>query len=591
MKLKLLLPLAALCLLWAACSNESDPSFSFSSSLYDDDGETITLDLYGELNATRTLTFSSAREWTASVDCTWLTLSDTSGDAGTAKLTLINADDNTTGSTRTATLTLTSSGLTQTIEITQDPALVLEEEEISVSAEGIDELYLYFWLNMSDVNNDLYIYYGPTTMFSTAKANANAYSPTSDFIQLSLDDCLLSTDASTRSAARYYIGPISVLANTSASSRSGYFYFYRGDPYEDTDYALLGTVTLTQEGDDSVEVETSTDYSADGTVLTLQTASIGTGIPIVLMGDGFIDTEITDGTYDTVMQTAMENLFTEEPMTALRDYFSVYEVQVVSECNVFGADGYSTALGCVMEGGTSTYIEGDDGTVYEYVQLVDGIDHANALVVVVLNTNDYGGTTFFRYTINKKVVELAIAYCPMIYSMDSETFRQVLVHEAVGHGFAKLADEYSYSGTISSGEITSVQNMQTTYGWQMNVDFTDDTSSVLWADFLSDDTYAGEELGVYEGGYTYAYGVYRPTYESMMNSNQTGFNAPSRQEIYFRLMEEYTGEEPSHEEFVAFDVSIGTAGKALTIAARAALSTRVDAKRPHPPVATDRELK
>lgn len=42
------------------------------------------------------------------------------------------------------------------------------------------------------------------------------------------------------------------------------------------------------------------------------------------------------------------------------------------------------------------------------------------------------------------MVEFAIAYCPVIYDLQSESFRQVLVHEAVGHGFAKLEDEYAY---------------------------------------------------------------------------------------------------------------------------------------------------
>lgn len=43
----------------------------------------------------------------------------------------------------------------------------------------------------------------------------------------------------------------------------------------------------------------------------------------------------------------------------------------------------------------------------------------------------------------------------MIYDLQSESFRQVLVHEAVGHGFAKLEDEYAYQENviISSKEI------------------------------------------------------------------------------------------------------------------------------------------
>ena len=100
-------------------------------------------------------------------------------------------------------------------------------------------------------------------------------------------------------------------------------------------------------------------------------------------------------------------------------------------------------------------ISGEDNAVQRYVQCVDNIDMSETLAVVILNSPAYAGTTYFGYTNQTKVVEFAIAYCPVIYDLQSESFRQVLVHEAVGHGFAKLEDEYAYqeNGTISSKEI------------------------------------------------------------------------------------------------------------------------------------------
>ena len=83
------------------------------------------------------------------------------------------------------------------------------------------------------------------------------------------------------------------------------------------------------------------------------------------MGDGFIDKEIADGTYDQVMNKAFENLFTEEPIQSLRNYFNVYAVTAVSANNTFG-DGYSTAFSCELEGGNSTGISGDDAACMEY---------------------------------------------------------------------------------------------------------------------------------------------------------------------------------------------------------------------------------
>ena len=321
----------------------------------------------------------------------------------------------------------------------------------------------------------------------------------------------------------------------------------------------------------------STDYSSDKKVRVLQTAKLGKGLPIVLMGDGFIDTEINDGTYDAVMDKTFENLFTEEPIKSLRDYFNVYAVTAVSKHNIFGT-GYETALGCELAGGNSTGISGEDNAVQRYVQCVDNIDMSETLAVVILNSPAYAGTTYFGYTNQTKVVEFAIAYCPVIYDLQSESFRQVLVHEAVGHGFAKLEDEYAYqeNGTISSKEIKNVQYLQT-LGWAQNVDFTSDPSQVLWSAFLNDNRYVSEKLGVFEGACTYIKGAYRPSEESMMNSNTEGFNAPSRKAIYDKIMERSLGKQMSYEEFAVFDLQ----NKSQTRSAKPTVGPSKPFTRPH----------
>lgn len=91
------------------------------------------------------------------------------------------------------------------------------------------------------------------------------------------------------------------------------------------------------------------------------------------------------------------------------------------------------------------YKTGNDENVIDYIQCIENIDLYETLAVVVLNSPSYAGTTYFGYyNENNQVTELATAYCPIIYDLENESFRQVLVHEAVGHGFAKLEDEYSY---------------------------------------------------------------------------------------------------------------------------------------------------
>ncbi len=94
-----------------------------------------------------------------------------------------------------------------------------------------------------------------------------------------------------------------------------------------------------------------------------------------------------------------------------------------------------------------------------------------------------------------------------------DMFRQLLTHEAGGHGFAKLADEYFYEsmGAITNDAINQV-NTVSELGWFKNVDLTSDPGEVKWSTFLSDSRYKDQGLGVFEGAATptsAAYGVRR----------------------------------------------------------------------------------
>ena len=92
------------------------------------------------------------------------------------------------------------------------------------------------------------------------------------------------------------------------------------------------------------------------------------------------------------------------------------------------------------------------------------------------------------------------------------------------------------------------------YGWNKNVDLESDPTKVKWAKFINDPLYSTEKVGCYEGGYKYEFGVWRPTKNSVMNS-MSGFNAPSRYAIWYRIDKLAYGEswEGSYEDFVAYD--------------------------------------
>ena len=95
------------------------------------------------------------------------------------------------------------------------------------------------------------------------------------------------------------------------------------------------------------------------------------------------------------------------------------------------------------------------------------------------------------------------------------------------------------------------------YGWGANIDWRDDPQSIKWSKFLSDTRYNDENLGIYEGAFLVGHGLYRATEQSMMNKNDTPFNAPSREAIYKRIMQYSEGDDwqYDYEEFVNFDKS------------------------------------
>ncbi|MBE6220983.1 MAG: hypothetical protein E7127_05030 [Rikenellaceae bacterium] len=311
-------------------------------------------------------------------------------------------------------------------------------------------------------------------------------------------------------------------------------------------------------GDDKYEEDisyTSTDFSKDGEVKQLQKATKGEGIDIVLMGDAYSDRLIADGTYDKVMNTAMEKFFMEEPYKSFRDHFNVYSVTAVSDNEVYTDDSSTAFAGYFGEG---TLVGGNDQRVFSYAQKAIGADRMDeALIVVMMNSGAYAGTCWMYHSsadTGDCGNGVSISYFPV--GSDDTALAQVLHHEAGGHGFSKLADEYAYEnmGAMPDAEISSRKSYEP-YGWWKNADFTSDPTKVKWNTFLSDARYANDGLGVFEGAFTYWTRAYRPTENSIMRHNTGGFNAPSREAIYYRIHKLAYGAEweYDYEKFVEWD--------------------------------------
>ena len=312
----------------------------------------------------------------------------------------------------------------------------------------------------------------------------------------------------------------------------------------------------------------STDFSRNGTVIPLQTATRGNGIDIVIMGDAFCDLSIADGTYHSIMQKAQEAFFSVEPYKSYRDCFNFYEIEVVSEREGFEEGSQGHALGTWY--GESTTIGGNDSINIDLAQkAINNDERMDNVTIVILSNNyaHYGGMVYANEPIQENMQKdyacgLSNCYLPVI--TNDMKFANLVIHEVGGHGFAKLADEYSLDGygTVPTSLIDSWQTHMN-WGWWKNIDFTSSPAHVKWAGFLTDPRYADEDLGVYEGGGGYAKGVWRPSETGMMNILEGPFNAPSRYAIWYRIQRLAFGEnQPAgYEDFVAYDKAAHNAPK------------------------------
>ena len=303
-----------------------------------------------------------------------------------------------------------------------------------------------------------------------------------------------------------------------------------------------GTIIYQREGNKlTFPMYESSDYSMDGTSFTLQEHTAGKGLKVVIMGEAYSDRLIADGTYRRDAEMAMEAFFSKEPYTSFRDYFDVYAVNVVSRNEVIGEN---TAFQTSYEFERNTF-ETDPTMAIDYISQMPETNYSTKDVtsIILMKT-----TAPFRSICLRWADGFSAAFC--VNNGSEEGLENLIHHEACGHGFGKLEDEYDeFEGTYPTPEwVPEAHAMNES----MNVDVTNDPNEIVWSYFLTDMRYEKEKIGIYEGALYYPKGAYRATENSVMRYSSGGFNAPSRQSIYRRIMEE-SGGVYSFEAFLEYD--------------------------------------
>jgi hypothetical protein len=312
----------------------------------------------------------------------------------------------------------------------------------------------------------------------------------------------------------------------------------------------------------------------DREVVRIQKATEGNGIELILMGEGYTyrDMAKETGKYERDMRAAADHFFSIYPYNEYRDYFNVWIVGAVSKesgMSVAGGQTKDTVFKLQWDGEGTTNIasmehsDTKEITVHRYARLVsDGEVHKNInnmTVIIPINYDIYAGTCIMSFD------GFSYAMCPANTKTEAGmTFKALVVHEAGGHGFAKLEDEYIYhkNATMPSEERDEIKRWKDRAGHFANIDVNvgGNVTKTSWAEIAANLEYSVvgsrySRVDIYEGACKYGKGIWRPEHNSCMNNNVLYFNAPSRWAMVRRIMA-LSGKDPDYTaaEFMEDDV-------------------------------------
>lgn len=300
------------------------------------------------------------------------------------------------------------------------------------------------------------------------------------------------------------------------------------------------------------------DYFSDGESVVMQaaSASVPNKLNLVILGDGYQKKDLLKGgKFERSAASVMSAFFGVEPYTTFRDRFNVYMVAYESEnegprLETAPESSHKTYFETYYKGGGNTYLNtstAGQNKIFDIVKNNLGLkDNAYYRTVVILlsNTTENIGSTAYpsMTTTNKEATGDGYASFSIAMIAANSTATGGLVrHEAGGHAFGRLADEY-----VVSWYTPSVVNERHSLGFYRNVA----TDTSYWDDFTQAGYTSAEVM--YD---QYISGLYRSTRESGIMWNNNGiFNAVSRWAIYDRIRKQTEGDSDYWSDFLKYDI-------------------------------------
>jgi hypothetical protein len=203
-------------------------------------------------------------------------------------------------------------------------------------------------------------------------------------------------------------------------------------------------------------------------------------VDLVFLSEGYTSRQLSQ--FSTDVDNIVQGYFNVSPYKEYKNLYNVWRVEVASNQTGAGIGGrpidtqFGANFGCYN---IERLLCVDEGKVLNYINSIMPSHQADQIVVVV-NTSTYGGAggTVATMSLAPAAIDLAL-------------------HE-VGHSFGQLADEYT-NGTCITSEP-----------FEPNV--TTSANGQKWSHWLS-----ASNVDAYEGARYCNNGMYRPTYDSMMN--------------------------------------------------------------------------
>lgn len=274
-------------------------------------------------------------------------------------------------------------------------------------------------------------------------------------------------------------------------------------------------------------------------------------VNIVFVPEGY-----TAGQMDSFRQevsVAWEILRSTKPYSYCLDKMNVYyTTELASDSDTLGIGRTVFGLGAPKE------LSAHADICYDSIQTVMSklpfsIEKTVLVVMAHIRTPNLGYTLLTVPSGMQHIPEVVVV--PSLYS---DYAGPALIHE-MGHAIGLLADEYfgnEEDYVFDDKKRKSLLNHQE-YGAFLNVSVSEDVSEIGWYDFIDDNAYEEENIGIYEGGNHYPHGVWRSTENSVMRHHfqSDAYNAFDRYLICKRIEQMHSGREIVYSEWRNMDIA------------------------------------